>query len=547
MSSPHPAVVLNDASFRWPDGSYVLRDVSAAFGAGRTGLIGHNGSGKTTLLRLIAGELRPGSGSLTTSAEVSYLPQHITLRTGCTMAELLGIRDRLDALRAIESGSVEQRHFDTVADDWDIATRADEALRAVGLPAFDLDRSVAQLSGGEVILAALAGLRVVGAPIVLLDEPTNNLDRRARHLVHAMVRDWPGTLLVVSHESVLLDLMDETAELRAASLRVFGGPYSAYHELLTREQEAAEQAVRTAEQALRTERRQRVQAETTLARRRRYARTDFQNKRRPKIIMNQRKAEAQVSAGKLRNDLDRDVEEARATLDRKRELVRQDARIRIGLPDPGVPSTRRLAELHDGPRTYVVQGPDRVALTGPNGIGKTRLLESMMQPSARRAGERPVDADRSLPCATRHTDRIGYLPQRIDGLDETASVLDNVRAVAPGVPPGRVRAGLARFLFRGDQVERTVAGLSGGERFRVALARLLLADPPPQLLVLDEPTNSLDRHSREELVDALSGYRGGLLVVSHDDAFLADVGITSWLRLDPDGRLRTGPPADLVE
>ncbi|GAA3862748.1 hypothetical protein GCM10022381_03590 [Leifsonia kafniensis] len=128
----------------------------------------------------------------------------------------------------------------------------------------------------------------------------------------------------------------------------------------------------------------------------------------------------------------------------------------------------------------------------------------------------------------------------MDSLDDQATVLESARAAAPHTPPGEVRASLARFLFRGDAVDRPVSQLSGGERFRVALARLLLADPPSQLLILDEPTNSLDLNSISELVDALAGYRGGLLIVSHDDAFLARLGITRWIALDTDGRFALG-------
>jgi ATPase subunit of ABC transporter with duplicated ATPase domains len=136
-----------------------------------------------------------------------------------------------------------------------------------------------------------------------------------------------------------------------------------------------------------------------------------------------------------------------------------------------------------------------------------------------------------------HTDRIGYLPQRVDGLDDDASVLENVRAAAPRVGTVELRNRLARFLVRGDAVHRPVSSLSGGERFRVALARLMLADPPPQLLVFDEPTNNLDIDTVDQFVAALSSYRGAVLIVSHDDAFLARLGVGLTLEVGPGGSL----------
>ncbi len=531
----NPAVVLTNLSFAWPDGDAVLSELTATFNPGRTGLIGDNGTGKTTLIRLIAGELRPSSGSISTSGQVGCLPQQLTLRTGATVAELLGVRDRLAALRAIESGDADPLHFDALADDWDVEARSLATLDRIGLPGIGLDRPVGTLSGGETMLAALAGLQLAGTEIVLLDEPTNSLDRDARHRFYDVVTAWPGALIVVSHDVRLLNLMDDTAELRTGSLTVFGGAYGAYREYLDTEQAAAEQALRTAEQRLRSEQRQRVEAQTKLARRQRYARTDYENKRKPKMIMNNRKQEAQVSAGRLRGELDAKVDAAQTAVDTRAARVRDDVRISIDLPDPAVPSGRQLAEFRDGRgRSFVLQGPERLALTGPNGIGKTRLLQTLTDSAA--VSYRDA---RAIP----HVERIGYLPQRLDHLDDAATILDAVRTAAPGVPPARVRAGLARFRFRGEVTHRPVGDLSGGERFRVALARLLLADPPHQLLVLDEPTNNLDLHSVDALVDALSGYRGGLVVVSHDDDFLARLRIDTWLVLDVDGLRLSAPVA----
>ena len=264
------------------------------------------------------------------------------------------------------------------------------------------------------------------------------------------------------------------------------------------------------------EKRQRVAAEVKLARRNRKAHKDYTNKRAPKIVMNTWAMSAEVAAGKLRSDLDGKVAAAQEALQVAEARLRDDDHIRIDLPDPGVPAGRRIAELPGARGPLVVQGPERTAIVGPNGVGKTALLEDLV--AGRGAG-------RLL------TDRVGYLPQRLDGLDERASVLDTVRAVAPETEPGLVRTRLARFLLRGDSVHRPVGTLSGGERFRVALARLLLADPPPQLIVLDEPTNNLDIHSVDQLVDALRAYRGAVIVVSHDDDFLGRLELTRTLSM----------------
>lgn len=505
--SHHSSVVLDDLTFTWPDGSAALDHLTASFSQGRTGLTGSNGAGKSTLLRLIAGELTPSSGHVSATGSVGYLPQRFNLETSDTVADLLGVRARLDSLHAIERGSTDPSHFETVGDDWDIAERARADLDKAGLPV-DLERTVATLSGGETVFTALIGLRSSGHDVVLLDEPTNNLDRPTREYLYSIVTDWPGTLIVVSHDVELLDRMNMTAELHDSSLTVFGGNLSSYREHLEREQEAAEQALRTAEQELRTEKRQRADAQTKLARRQSYAKKDFSSRRRPKMIMNNRKQEAQVSAGKLRTELDGKVTAAQSQVDARAARVRDDDQVRISLPDPNVPAARTIAELPLGGRTLLLQGPERIAITGPNGSGKTRLLDDLL------GGRRGV----------LHTDRVGYLPQRSDHLDDDVTVIDHLRAAAPDADPQQVRADLARFLFTGDTVNRRVGDLSGGERFRVALARLLLATPPSQLLILDEPTNNLDLSTVDALVEALSSYRGALIVVSHDDVLLDRLG-----------------------
>jgi ATPase subunit of ABC transporter with duplicated ATPase domains len=543
LSLTRTSVVLDDLSFTWPDGSPALSTVSGVFGAGRTGLVGRNGSGKSTLLRLIAGELTPAAGSLSTTGDVAYLPQHLTLATDTPVAALLGIEPVLAAVRAVESGDVDAAHFDTIGDDWDIEARATAALAEAGLPDGALDRRVGELSGGEAVLAAVAGIRMRNAAVTLLDEPTNNLDRDARARLHDLVRSWRGALIVVSHDIALLELMDDTAELYGGALSVFGGPYSEWRAWLDAEQDAAARAESDARKDFRREKRQRIEAESKLATRAAMAHKAEAEKRVPKIVAHGRRMAAQVSAGRLRVEVGEKEASARVALDAAGRRVRDDDSIHIDLPDPDVAASRRIATIDDGEHAWVIQGPERVALIGANGTGKTTLLERLVRAGEPESSTGDAEADREwtqLGSPSAHTAsgiRIGYLPQRVDGLDETATVLENLQATAPHTPVVELRNRAARFLLRGDTVLRPVSTLSGGERFRVALARLLLADPAPQLLVLDEPTNNLDLDTVAQLVDALSAYRGAVLVVSHDDAFLARLGIDLTLQLDRDGRL----------
>jgi ATPase subunit of ABC transporter with duplicated ATPase domains len=194
------AIVCSDLGFSWPDGTPVFAGLSLAIGTGRTGLIGVNGSGKSTLLGLIAGELRPGGGAIRVTGDVGYLPQAITLGTRRTVSDLLGITAARDALHAIEAGETGEDAFAAVGDDWDVEERARAWLDRLGLAGLGLDDRVERLSGGETIGVALAALFLRRPDIMLLDEPTNNLDLDARQRLYEAVASWTGVMVIVSHD-----------------------------------------------------------------------------------------------------------------------------------------------------------------------------------------------------------------------------------------------------------------------------------------------------------------------------------------------------------
>ncbi|MFJ8375290.1 ABC-F family ATP-binding cassette domain-containing protein [Streptomyces sp. NPDC094461] len=523
---PGASLTCSALSFRWPDGTTVFDGLSLAVGRGRVGLVGTNGAGKSTLLRLLAGQLRPSQGSVTVGGSLAHLPQNITLDTTLRVDRALGIAERREALRAIESGDVDERHFETIGDDWDVEERALATLGSLGLGGIELDRTVGQLSGGETVLLRLAALLLERPDILLLDEPTNNLDAFARRRLYEAVDSWrSGILVVVSHDRELLERVDRIAELRTGSVNWYGGGWSAYQEAVAAEQESAGRTLRAAEADLRRQKRELEETQVKLARRQRNGRRIEAEGGLPKILAGRRKRSAQESAGKLRGVHEERLDEARERREEAAEAIRDDAEIRVSLPHTAVPTGRAVLSL-DGVRprfgrlregTLQVHGPERIALVGRNGAGKTTLLRTLTGELAPLSGE----ARTFVP--------VRFLPQRLDVLDEELSVAENVARTAPGVTNNHIRAQLARFLFRGKRAEQPAGTLSGGERFRAALAATMLAAPAPQLLMMDEPTNNLDIASVRQLTGALESYEGALLIASHDLTFLESIGITRWL------------------
>jgi ATPase subunit of ABC transporter with duplicated ATPase domains len=520
------SIVCSQLSFTWPDDTPVFTDLSCTFTRGRSGLVAPNGAGKSTLLRLIAGDLTPSAGAVSVDGVLGYLPQNLPFLAAHTVADVLGVTPVITALEALAAGDADEAVFAAIGDDWDIQERSRAQLDRLGLDDLDLDRPLSTLSGGQVVSLGLTAQLLHRPDVLLLDEPTNNLDGAARQRLYDAIDDFGGCLLVVSHDRVLLDRMDSIAELRAGAVSVYGGGFSDYQNAVQAAQELAESNIRNAEQELKRQKQQMQQARERADKRASTAKRNLKDAGLPKIVAGKMKRDAQQSAAKADDVHARRIGDARSRLEVAERALRDDDELALDLPETEVPTGRVLfsgsglgSMVFDGV-DLDIRGPERIALTGGNGVGKSTLLQIV-------SGDLVADAG----ALQRGDGRIAYLSQRLDLLNEQMSVADSLTACAPSLQVTRRRHLLAQFLFRGDRVDLPIAALSGGERLRATLACVLFAEPAPQLLLLDEPTNNLDLAGVTQLESALNAYRGAFVVVSHDESFLANIGVQRRLLL----------------
>src|SRR5436190_3826323 len=337
--SPMPAfVTLDSVSAATPDGRSLFENLTLAFGAERTGLVGRNGVGKTTLIRLVLGDLAPAAGTVSVAGRVGVLRQALVPPHGAAVADLMGVAEGLARLHRIEAGTASE---DDLADaDWGLEARVEAALADVGLVGLALDRPAASLSGGQVTPAALAGPMAAEPDLPLLDEPTNNLDAEARDLVAQAVGRWKGGAIVVSHDRALLRRMDRIVELTSLGAEVYGGGYDLYAERKALEEAAAARALADAErQEARVAREVQVAAE-------RKARRDAAGRRSrigssdPKILLDARKERAEGSGGRERRLAERLQAGAAAALAAAEARVERVRRLAFDLPASGLVAGR---------------------------------------------------------------------------------------------------------------------------------------------------------------------------------------------------------------
>jgi ATP-binding cassette subfamily F protein 3 len=485
----------------------VLQDVawSVPIGA-RVGLTGPNGAGKSTLLKVLAGELEPDAGTvaLPRGAQVGYLPQHILGLSGTRVvdyaleafADLHALERRRADLehqlatvdpQSDEYGAIMERYM-AVCEEWDhrgrydIESETETVLHGLGFTDDDFDRDLGALSGGWQMRAALAQLLLRRPDVLLLDEPTNYLDLEARTWLEEFLAAYPGTIIMVAHDRYFLDVaVDHIAEVLHGKVTDYPMNYSRY----------------LAERETRLE----------------LARAAYENQKEEI-----ERIEAFISRFRYQASKAALVQSRVKQLERIERLPPPDGHervLKIRLPEAtrggritiGLEGARKRYgehEVYAGIDLAIERGT-RVALVGPNGAGKTTLLKMLAGGLPLDGGERTVG----------HNVRIGYFAQdNAESLEDGRAVLDEVMSVATVDTAPHVRGLLGAFLFSGDAVEKRVGVLSGGERSRLALAKLLLE--PVNCLLLDEPTNHLDLTAKEILLDALLAYGGSIVIVAHD-------------------------------
>lgn len=491
----------------------------------RIGLVGPNGVGKTTLLRILLGmeEASSGDVQLARGARLAYLPQEVRVESSRTVwqecldgfADLLEMQAELRRLEALMSDPAQaeqalasygrlEMEFDRRGG-YTYESRARQTLMGLGFAPGEEHRPWTQLSGGQRTRAYLAKLLLAAPDVLMLDEPTNHLDIAAIEWLEAFLKDFTGGVVIVSHDRYFLDQTVDTVWEMTPALEVYHGNYSAYlNQRAERYQRMLEEY--QAQQAF-------IEKEEEYIRRNIAGQNTRQAQGR-RTRLERMLAEARITPPPTARRLTLHL----APAARSGDLVVRTFGLSVGYADEGRP-------LFTAPDLTLQRG-ECAAIVGPNGAGKTTFLKTLLEQVPPYQGEALLGA--SL--------KIGYFAQAHEGLQPHHTLMEEINAVAPGLLPAQVRDYLAQFLFSGDDVFKKVENLSGGERGRLALARLALEGA--NLLLLDEPTNHLDLPSQEILQTVLRNFGGTILLVSHDRYLIDALATQIWEVLPEEERLQ---------
>ena len=527
-------LIIQQLTYAHPDKTLLFDELNMSISAQqKVALVGNNGVGKSTLLQLIAGRLHALSGSIQLQERAYYVPQVYGQYNDMTVAQALGISDRVAALHRILAGDMSEHNLEALQDDWAVEERCMTALEQWGLGHLDMHTAMAQLSGGQKTKVFLSGIAVHEISFVLMDEPSNHLDKESRSLLYNYIRNTRHTLLVVSHDRTLLNLLDTVAELSPKGISLYGGNYEAYKEQKQLGLEALQQAAHHKEKELRKAK----EAERLAAERRQ--KLDARGKRKqekagvPTIMMNTLRNSAQKSSAKM-GDVHADkVQSIRQDMQELREELPDPDQMRIGFAATDLHQGKILLKgealnhrfgqyaLWKEPLSFTIVSGSRTAIAGPNGSGKTTLLKMLLGQLEPQEGTLYRAAHTML-----YVDQEYSLVQTAQSLYELAQQYNRT-----GLQEHEIKNRLNRFLFGPEDWHKSCMVLSGGEQMRMLLCCLTIQQQTPDIIILDEPTNNLDIQNMAILTAALNEYKGTLIVVSHDAYFLGEIGVKEQIDL----------------
>ena len=542
------SISIQQISYIHPDKEVLFSDLNFAISKGqKLGLVGNNGCGKSTLLQIIAGQLSPSSGVIVRPDDLYYIPQHFGQYDSLTIAQALQIERKQQALHAILSGDASNENFVILDDDWNIEERSIAALDLWGLGQFTLSYPMNLLSGGEKTRVFLAGMDIHHPSVVLMDEPTNHLDSSGRQRLYDWVEKYRSTLLVVSHDRTLLNLLPEICELEKHQINYYGGNYEFYKEQKTLMQEALQQRIEEKEKALGIARK--VARETAERRDKQNVRGEKSNIRKgvPRIVLNALQGKSEKSTSKLTGVHQEKAEKLTNERNQLRGSLSPTAALKTDFNSSSLHTGKILVtakeinfsyhsnsinndiqensiskqQLWQAPVSFQLKSGDRLRIEGANGSGKTTLLKLITGQLQPQEGT-----------LTRTDFSYVYLNQEYSIIDDRNSILEQAYAFnSRNLPEHEIKIILNRYLFPASEWDKSCRKLSGGEKMRLAFCCLMISNNTPDMFILDEPTNNLDIQSIEIITATIKNYAGTVIAISHDNYFIQEIGVEQCILL----------------
>jgi ATPase subunit of ABC transporter with duplicated ATPase domains len=521
-------LILQNASYRHPDGEVLFGQINLNIQQhSKVALIGNNGVGKSTLLSILAGNLSLSQGQVTWLHKPYYVPQIFGQFNHFTVADALGVAEKVRALNEILNGSVTEENLSVLNDDWTIEERCREALLQWRLGDRPLTERIGNLSGGQKMSVFLAGVSVHKPELVLLDEPCNHLDAESRDILYNYIKNTSATVVVVSHDRTLLGMLDAICELTPQGISLYGGNYDFYLAQKDIERNAHARDLANTEKTLRKAR------ETERAAVERQNKLDARGRKKqekaglPVIVMNTLRNNAERTTARVRDVHASKVGTIREELAELRNAIPDTEAMKFGFNNSSVHNGKVLVtaesinvsynghQLWAAPVSFNIFGNERILISGRNGSGKTSVLRMIM-------GDL-VPASGSI---SRLATSVVYIDQDYSLIRGELSVYAQAQKHnSANLDEHEVKIRLARHLFGKDDWDKSCHMLSGGEKMRLMLCCIAMSNVAPDMLLLDEPTNNLDIQNAEILTAAVNNYKGTLIVISHDSYFVNQIKI----------------------